>query len=319
MHIPLRIAIVRDGVDHSQPKLAGALLDRGHDVITVTPDDLTFHDNTILAFGYPLIVDGVLFVTLRYGEKLPAIVRAFNRAGIHTLNTPEGSEIARNKLLSYMALTHADINCPPTELARSPEEVHAFADVHGYPLVLKDATGWGGEDVYRIMDRSETEATWAMFGDDATVLVQQYIECGGVDTRVLVLGGTAVSAMRRAATNPFEFRSNLKQGGEAKGAELTPDIRDIAERCAATTQLELCGVDIGRALTAPNGVSPIRQGDLFVFEINSLPGVGMIQRVTGLRVADMVVAYFTERIIASREASILPDADDIPVLFAEEY
>jgi ribosomal protein S6--L-glutamate ligase len=110
--------------------------------------------------------------------------------------------------------------------------------------------------------------------------VQQYVkEASGQDIRVFVVGSRAVAAMQRTGA-AGEFRSNLHRGGHAEAVKITPEERSTAIQAARSMGLNVCGVDLLRALQGPA-----------VMEVNSSPGLEGIEQSTGVDVAGKIIEF----------------------------
>jgi len=97
-----------------------------------------------------------------------------------------------------------------------------------------------------------------------------------------VVGGRVVAAVERFAPKG-EWRTNVSRGGVAQPFELPDDWRDLALRATAAVGAEYAGVDL----------LPSRDGQVFVLEVNSIPGWRGLQAATGLDVAGAVVEHLT--------------------------
>ena len=109
------------------------------------------------------------------------------------------------------------------------------------------------------------------------------ISSPGFDWRVLVIGGRAVTAMKRVSVN---WVHNVKQGARCEPAALTPALREIAEAAAQTLQMDYAGVDI-----LPEGT----QDALRVLEVNGVAAWQGLQRVTPFNIARALVDDLLDR------------------------
>jgi phosphoribosylaminoimidazole carboxylase (NCAIR synthetase) len=91
------------------------------------------------------------------------------------------------------ALRAAGVPTAASTGASSADEVYAFADAVGFPLILKPRTGAGALDTARVDNVAQLEATLAMFGGQAvdSIAVEEFVEGheGFYDT--LSVNGTA--------------------------------------------------------------------------------------------------------------------------------
>jgi acetyl-CoA/propionyl-CoA carboxylase, biotin carboxylase, biotin carboxyl carrier protein len=112
--------------------------------------------------------------------------RAVTEAGVTWIGPPpEAIELMGDKVTSRRTATAADVAGVPGTLdpVTKPEEVHAFATEHGYPVAIKAAYGGGGRglrvvrdaaSVPEAMESAQREAL-AYFGRDE-IYVERYLE-----------------------------------------------------------------------------------------------------------------------------------------------
>ncbi|MBI5365816.1 MAG: RimK family alpha-L-glutamate ligase [Planctomycetes bacterium] len=211
-----------------------------------------------------------------------ALIRAFNDLGIPTLNPWHAIECAKDKLACLQALARAGLPVPTTVITRSPKDIPRALDaIGGAPAILKLVRGTQGTGVM-VADspqavRSTTDALWSL-GED--VLLQRFItESRGRDLRVLVIGGTAVAAMRRHACEG-EFRSNIHRGGVGEAVTLSRALERLAVQAARVVGLEVAGVDLLESNDGP-----------LVLEVNSSPGFQGLEEATGIDIAGAIVEH----------------------------
>ncbi|MEO0948954.1 MAG: 30S ribosomal protein S6--L-glutamate ligase, partial [Cyanobacteria bacterium J06641_5] len=217
------------------------------------------------------------------------VVRQFETLGSFVVNSAEAIARSRDKFCCLQLLARAGIAVPRTSLALSPDDLDALvASVSHGPLIIKLLQSSKGNGVIRAETTQAAKSiivTLQSLGID--VLVQEFIqEANGTDLRCFVVGDRVVAAMQRRG-KPGEFRANLHQGGSAEPIELTPEERSIAVRSAKTMGLQVAGVDLLRSQRGP-----------LVLEVNSSPGLGGIERCTGVDVAGTIVSFL--------EAHVLP-------------
>ena len=210
------------------------------------------------------------------------MVRQFEMMGIPTANGSVAIEQSRDKLHSMQLLAHAGVPMPVTGFAHNIQDIDLLLEaVGGPPVVIKLLEGTQGLGVVLAETRKAAESVVGAFRQiDANILIQEYIEeSNGADTRVLVVGGQAVAAMKRMAP-AGEFRSNLHRGGTAVAVELTEQQRHIAVEAARIMGLGVAGVDLLQSNHGP-----------VVLEVNSSPGLEGIETATGVDVADQIIEW----------------------------
>jgi glutathione synthase/RimK-type ligase-like ATP-grasp enzyme len=88
--------------------------------------------------------------------------------------------------------------------------------------------------------------------------------------------------MRRRSRG--DWRTNVAQGGFAEIVVLTGDEERLALRAAEAVGAPLAGVDL---LPGPDG-------ELYVIEVNAVPGWRALAPVTGVDVAAAIIRHLTE-------------------------
>lgn len=223
-----------------------------------------------------------------YLDKDKYLSRLWEKEGVRLFNSADGVEVCDDKMLTYIALANGGVEIPdtlPAPLCYYPdarvreEYCRVVEERLGYPLVVKKSFGSWGMDVNLIQNFAELTKIaeeYKLFPH----LYQQYIAAKrGEDTRVLVIGGKAVAAMRRR--NDGDFRSNIELGGRGYPAEITKSYREISERAARLLSLDYCGIDL---LEGEDG-RPI------VCEVNSNAFFNEAEKVTGVNIAGAYAAH----------------------------
>ena len=223
-----------------------------------------------------------------YLDKDKYLSRLWEKEGVRLFNSADGVEVCDDKMLTYIALANGGVEIPdtlPAPLCYYPdarvreEYCRVVEERLGYPLVVKKSFGSWGMDVNLIQNCAELTKIaeeYKLFPH----LYQKYIAAKrGEDTRVLVIGGKAVAAMRRR--NDGDFRSNIELGGRGYPAEITKSYREISERAARLLSLDYCGIDL---LEGEDG-RPI------VCEVNSNAFFNEAEKVTGVNIAGAYAAH----------------------------
>ncbi|OUU24700.1 MAG: hypothetical protein CBC13_03090 [Planctomycetia bacterium TMED53] len=216
---------------------------------------------------------------LRLGTQLPGLALAVGRAlemqGIPLLDSATALELARDKFETLMRLKSCGLPVPHTELVRDLDQLADAVDrVGGTPVVIKPLHGSQGQGA--ILAESSAAAVSMMQSvlfQSREFLLQEYIECRGEDIRVIVVEGEVVTAMKRRAP-AGDFRSNLARGGSASIVEVTEEMTRLALNATAAVGLRCSGVDL---LFGDQG--PV------IVEVNGSPGLGGIEKVSGVDVA----------------------------------
>lgn len=266
------------GGDEGAEKIAAALRRGGAEV------DLLRADQVDLSVGEKGIDGAFPYDFAVFLDKDDHLARLLEAKGVRLFNKAESIRLSDDKMLTHIAL----ISLPQPETISSPlyfagEDDEAFLAAVvkklGFPIVVKKCFGAFGREVHLANSMEELCALRARLLPEPH-LYQKYIECGGEDIRVIIVGGKAVAAMKRKATANNEFRANIALGGVGEKIEPSGEIRDLAEKAATLLGLEYAGVDL------------LFDGEKYlVAEVNSNAHFRMIEEVTGVKVADLYANY----------------------------
>lgn len=150
------------------------------------------------------------------------------------------------------------------------------------PLVLKPDYGWGGDSVVKVTTPEEASEAMHHFDmSDQRFLVQEFIECGGVDYRAYVVGDRVVAGIKRVPQDG-EWRGNFALGATPEAFEFSKAQQGDAVRVMKAAKLNFGAVDL---LIDP------KTGQHYICEINDCAGTTSIEMChEGLSLADEVVA-----------------------------
>jgi formate-dependent phosphoribosylglycinamide formyltransferase (GAR transformylase) len=86
--------------------------------------------------------------------------------------------LCRDKPSMKQALREAGVPTAASAAASSADEVHAFAERTGYPLILKPRSGAGALDTVRVDDRAGLEEALGLFGGQAveSIALEDFVE-----------------------------------------------------------------------------------------------------------------------------------------------
>ena len=193
----------------------------------------------------------------RFGPALQAtglsVLRAFEAAGVPTVNASGPFALARDKPRSLLALHEAGVPVPATAIACDPAEADAAIErVGGPPVVIKTRRGWHGAGVVLAESVAAARSMVQLLADARQPLVvQRFVgEAKGSDLRLLVAGDRVVAGMRRTAA-AGEFRANAGQGGSVEALGPDPELEKIALEATRAHGLAVAGVDLIESKDGP--------------------------------------------------------------------
>lgn len=208
--------------------------------------------------------------------------------GIKLFNSMKSIALCDNKIFMYQELAKNHVRIPRTFVApktfeglnyTSREFVNQVVEEIGLPLIIKEAYGSFGEQVYLANSIEEANKIIDQIGYK-DFLMQEYIaNSKGRDIRINVVGDEAVVSMFRE--NQYDFRSNISNGGIGKKFEPKKEYIDLAIKAAQALGLSFAGVDV---MFGDND-EPI------ICEVNSNPQFASTLTYTGVNLAEYIADY----------------------------
>ncbi len=288
----MKIGIISLGAqNHATRRLVEATLAFGHTPTVLNPFGFYLHIGgagtsiyyeDLPATDFDVVLPRLSAATAQYGEE---VVAHFEWTGTPVINRSHAIANARNKFRTLRILTHHSIPVPPSFAAGSARYVDRSVHQTGnYPFIMKPFAGTHGNAILLLdTPTSLKSAIGAMCDLHQDYVIQSFInESAGNDLRVIVVGGKVVAAMKRTA-QVGEFRSNVHRGGQGHPVELQDEYIDTACRAAEAMDLNVAGVDLLETLAGP-----------MVIEVNPSPGFTEIEAVTGVKVAEAMIAFAVE-------------------------
>lgn len=227
-----------------------------------------------------------------FWDKDIILARYLEISGIPVFNSSSAIEICDDKRKLYTAFLEAGLPIPPTVSAPMTFENIGFSsfkfvkpiiDRLGYPVILKEAFGSFGDQVYKV-DDPKTLKRMLLELQKTPFLFQKYISTShGQDVRVQVVGGRVVASMRRFSDK--DFRANITYGGDKEAYK--PDEQACALAIAAC---EAVGCDFGGVdlLFGKNG--------FLVCEVNSNAHFKNLYDCTRVNTADHIMEYIVKKL-----------------------
>lgn len=299
VYTSMKIGIISFGTqNHATRRLVEATLAAGHIPKVLNPFGFYLHIGGLGASIYyeetpatdfDIVLPRLSAATARYGEEVVAHLE-WNDTPV--VNRSYAIVNARNKFRTLRILAQHGLPVPPSFAAGSARHVDRSAEQTGeYPFIMKPFEGTHGNAIL-LLDTpgSLTSAIDAMCDLHQDYVIQPFIEeSAGNDLRVIVVGGKVVAAMRRTAQEG-EFRANVHRGGQGQPVELQSEYIDTAIRATEAMELSIAGVDLLETQAGP-----------MVLEVNPSPGFEEIEAVTGIKVAEAMIAFAVEYAQAARK------------------
>ena len=227
-----------------------------------------------------------------YLDKDKYLSEALENLGARLFNSHAAIRVCDDKAKTCIALAKAGIKVPDTIFApvcykAVPTDsgfLTGTAQKLGYPVVVKESYGSMGKGVFLARDYKELVETEKNLQQKPHIFQRYLGKKKGEDTRVIVIGGRAVAAIKRK--NETDFRSNVAAGGKGSAITLTDAQRQTAESAAKVLGLDYCGVDL---LTGDSG-EPV------VCEVNSNAFFEEAEKVSGVNIAALYAKYILDSI-----------------------
>jgi ribosomal protein S6--L-glutamate ligase len=178
------------------------------------------------------------------------------------------------------------------EAAEAMNAVRTMRDV-----VIKPIFGSMGHGLIRVSDPDLAFRVVRSLEQLRSVFyVQRVIDHAGCDIRVFVVGGRVLGAIERRAADG-DWRTNVARGAAARSFKVPPAWEELALRAAAAIGADYAGVDL----------LPSRDGEVFVLEVNGIPGWQGLQQATAIDVAGAIVGHLEKRVQEVQEVQQVPN------------
>ncbi|MCM1245099.1 MAG: RimK family alpha-L-glutamate ligase [Roseburia sp.] len=226
-----------------------------------------------------------------FWDKDVILARYLELSGIPVYNSSKAIEICDDKRKTYTALFEARLPIPQTVSAPmtyenigfpSLEFIRRFEAGLGYPMIIKEAFGSFGEQVYKVDNRKQMKKIVSDL-QHTPFLFQKYISTScGQDVRLQVVGDKVIAAMRRFSDQ--DFRANITYGGSKEKYEPDEKACELAIRACRAVGCDFGGVDL---LFGENG--------FVVCEVNSNAHFKNLYDCTGVNTAEYIMEYISSQ------------------------
>lgn len=232
--------------------------------------------------------DFILFL-----DKDVRLAKHLEHQGFRLFNTSTVIANCDDKILTFEHLSGNGIKLPKTLFSpmffpgAGPTDVAPFLTLRieetlGYPLIIKEAFGSFGAQVYLIHNRKELVAKQKELLY-IPHLYQEYIASShGRDVRLYVVGGKVVASMRRYSDT--DFRANISHGAHMAPFIPPENFKALALRVTALLGADFTGVDLLWG----------KEEEPILCEVNSNAHIKNILDCTGINVADFIFRHILE-------------------------
>ncbi len=232
--------------------------------------------------GYDYIFPRIDSKRAEYGFD---IISAFDYTGVKKPYHAKTIRIAHDKFLTGLVLSKEGIPVPKTYLAKTKEALRDISRQIKFPAMIKLLSGSGGRGIIYVEDINALESIMSSFEIlGQHIIVQEFVESGGKDLRVLVAGDTIIGAMKRIAKNG-EKRANICVGGTGERYVPGDEIKELSIKTAKALDTRLCAVDIIESSKGP-----------VVLEANINFGIQGISKATDANIAKKIVEFIADEL-----------------------
>jgi RimK family alpha-L-glutamate ligase len=208
--------------------------------------------------------------------------------GVRVFNKAKAIERTVDKYYTSGLLAQAGLPTPRTIVCeKSDHALEAFVTLGG-DVVVKPLFGSMGLGLIRIESEDLAYRVFkALELEQAVYYVQEYVPhqarggSSGRDIRAFVLGDRVLASMERVSNS---WRTNFARGAQCRPVRLTADQQELCIQAAQAVGTEYAGVDL----------LPADNGEVYVVEVNGIPGWNGLQATGDLDVAAEIVDYLIE-------------------------
>jgi [lysine-biosynthesis-protein LysW]--L-2-aminoadipate ligase len=220
-------------------------------------------------------------------------------AGFETLNSARVISICTNKIHQAIVFEKHGIPQPRFQVAFTPAKLYDALSDFGDLCVIKPATSSWGRGIARMTGKECLEG-WIAARESVDpshqsfpVLVQEYVEKGDYDIRVVIVGRKPIAAFRRVSAE--NWKTNTHLGAEIEPIEINSEIAAI---CG-----DLVGV-LGEGIYGADLFFDYQQLRYVVCEVNQNPEFAKSWKVHGVDVAYHIAEYVKEKVGRTNEANL---------------
>jgi RimK family alpha-L-glutamate ligase len=221
--------------------------------------------------------------------------------GVPVINSPRAIERCVDKFYTTALLEQAGLPVPETVVCERGADAIAAVREMG-DAIVKPIFGSLGHGMVRVTSPDVAHRVVEPLEQIGGIFyVQRTIDHGGRDIRAFVVGGRVIGAIERTAP-AGDWRTNVSRGGSVRALELPSGWADLAVRATTTVGADYAGVDL----------LPSRDGEVFVLEVNGIPGWKGLQQATGVDVSGAIVEHLVDRLGRGEAAAAITHPGGLP-------
>ncbi|MFC4777982.1 RimK family alpha-L-glutamate ligase [Paenibacillus sp. GCM10023252] len=221
-------------------------------------------------------------------------------AGIETLNRTDAINICTNKIHQAIVFQKHGIPQPKFQIAFTPAKLSDALQAFGELCVIKPATSSWGRGIARITGKDCLEG-WIAARESIDpahqsfpVLVQEYVEKGDYDIRVVLVGRTPIVAFRRVSAE--NWKTNTHLGAEIEPLAINEEMAAICRQLVEVLGEGIYGIDL---------FFDYKQLRYVVCEVNQNPEFAKSWKIHGVDVAHHIAQYVKEMVAHKNKANLV--------------
>ncbi|MBH5317599.1 RimK family alpha-L-glutamate ligase [Paenibacillus sp. GSMTC-2017] len=221
-------------------------------------------------------------------------------AGLNTLNSTKAIAICTNKIHQAIVFEKNGVPQPKFKIAFTPaklfEALRAFGDI----CVIKPATSSWGRGIARITGKECLDG-WIAARESVDpahqsfpVLVQEYVEKGDYDIRVVIVGKKPIVAFRRVSAD--NWKTNTHLGAEIEPIPINEEIETISGSLVDVLGEGIYGADL---------FFDYKQLRYVVCEVNQNPEFAKSWKIHGIDVAEHIAVYVKDTLDQKNRVNVV--------------
>ena len=210
-----------------------------------------------------------------------ALTQLLEGRGARTVNQSNVLLLCGDKVATAAHLDKTGVPQPAWRVATSPEAAVKAAESLGYPVVFKPPVGSWGRLLAKVSDREACEALVEhkshMGPAHSVYFIQKYVEKGGFDLRVIMIGGKPATLMKRSSSH---WITNTARGATPEPYHMDEKLENVLARTADAIGGDFLAVDIFKSGSG-----------WLINEVNGQPEFHGSVAATGIDVGRLMVEY----------------------------
>ena len=214
-----------------------------------------------------------LYILKSNTELSLSLAAILHSQGARLINPYPSCALAQDKIVTSRLLRWAGIPMPSSWVTGRLDLMGSLAE--RMPLVIKPYHGHRGRGVRLVRNAGELAA---VAPPESPVLIQQFVEGGGQDLKVYVVGAEVFGVLKESphleALPQAERPSSM-----GRACEVSTEVRELALRCGRVLGLGLYGLDILETAQGP-----------MVVDVNAFPSYRGVPNA-GPLIAEFIASY----------------------------